>query len=155
LQYFGVESVEEVLHLYHYRLRPAPVSVDHLTPMLLDEAQAGDQVAARVVREHGAALGDFAIAAARHVGIEDLSYPLVLAGGVFRHPTMLLEEAIALQVGKVSPEVRPVRSPHEPIVGVLLEALVTAGVEIDGALWGRLLASLPASELIGAPALHP
>jgi N-acetylglucosamine kinase-like BadF-type ATPase len=155
LEYFGVQSVEEVLHLYHNRLRPAPVSVDHVTPILLDEAHAGDQVARRVVLEHGAALGDIAIAAARHVGIEETSFPLVLAGGVFRHPTTLLEEAIVERVGQVSPEVRPVRSPHEPIVGVLLEALVAAGAAIDEALQSRLLASVPASELIWAPALHP
>jgi N-acetylglucosamine kinase-like BadF-type ATPase len=154
LEYFGVESVEEVLHLYHNRLRPAPVSVGDLTPILLDEAHAGDQVAQRVVQEHGAALGDIAIAAARHVGIEDLSYPLVLAGGVFRHPTTVLEEAIVLRVEQVSPEIHPVRSPHEPIVGVLFEALIAAGVEIDEALQSHLLASIPASELIGTPALH-
>ena len=154
LEYFGVPSVEEVLHLYHNRLRPAPVSVDHLTPLLLDEAHAGDLVAQRVVRQHGAALGDFAIVAARRVGIENLSYPLVLAGGVFRHPTTLLEEAIVEQVAVVSPEVRPVRSPQEPIVGVLLEALLVAGVAIDEGLQSHLLASIPASELIGTPALH-
>jgi N-acetylglucosamine kinase-like BadF-type ATPase len=154
LKYFGVGSVEEVLHIYHNRLRPAPVSVDHLTPILLDEAQAGDQVAQRVVREHGAALGDIAIVAARRVGIEALSYPLVLAGGVFRHPTTLLEEAIVERVVEVSPEVHPVRSPHEPIVGVLLEALVAAGVEIDESLRDRLLASIPAAELVGTPVLH-
>jgi len=155
LQYFGVESVEEVLHLYHNRLRPAPVSVDHLTPMLLDEAHAGDLVAQRVVQEHGAALGDIAIVAARRVGIEELAYPLVLAGGVFRHPTTLLQESIVERVAGVSPAVRLIRSPHEPIVGVLLEALLAAGVEIDEALQSHLLASIPASELIGTPAFHP
>lgn len=143
LTYFGVQSVEEVLHLFHSRLHPAPVSVDHLTPILLDEAHAGDETALLVVREHGARLGDIALAAARKVGIETSPFPLVLGGGVFRHPTSVLEDAIVAQVRTVSPDVHPIRSSHEPILGVLLEALAAAGTPVDRSLLDRLLTSLP------------
>src|SRR5579871_76778 len=147
LAYLEVPSVEEVLHVFHNRLRPASISVDHLTPLLLDEAHAGDALALRVVQEHGAALGDIAIVAARRVGLEDTAYPLVLAGGVFRHPTGVLEDAIVARVRTASPAVRPLRSPNEPVVGVLLEALGAAHVTVDRSLLDRLLQSLPAAAL--------
>ena len=143
LTYFGVRSVEQVLHLFHSRLHPAPVTVDHLTPILLDEAHAGDEVALQVVREHGARLGDIAMVAARKVGIEATPFPLVLGGGVFRHPTSVLEDAIVAQVRTVSPDVHPIRSSYEPIVGVLFEALAAAGTTVDQTVKDRLLHSLP------------
>ncbi|HEY7849577.1 MAG TPA: BadF/BadG/BcrA/BcrD ATPase family protein, partial [Ktedonobacterales bacterium] len=126
LAYLKVVSVEEALRLFTNRQRPAPINVDRLTPILLDEAHAGDAVALRVVREHGAALGDFALAGARMVGLEGTPFPLVLAGGVFRHPTTVLEDAIVARVRSVWPEIRPIRSRAEPIVGVLIEALGAA-----------------------------
>jgi N-acetylglucosamine kinase-like BadF-type ATPase len=144
LTFLGVASVEEVLHLFHNRMRPPPTSVDRLTPILLDEAHAGDAVARRVVEEHGWALGNIALAAARQVGLERTPFHLVLAGGVFRHPTTVLADAIAARVRTSSPEVRPVRSRSEPIVGVLVQALTTAGVTVDQALLNRLILTLPA-----------
>jgi N-acetylglucosamine kinase-like BadF-type ATPase len=153
LESFGVHSVEELLHLFHNRLHPAPRGVDRLTPILLDEAHAADAVALRVVREHGAMLGEIALAAARQVRLEGTPFYLVLAGGVFRHPSAVLEEAIVARVRDGSPEVRPLRSPAEPIVGTLLEALAAAGVVVDGALRDRVVHTLPAAVL--APATLP
>ncbi len=143
LQHFGVDTVEEVLHLFHNRQHRSPAGANQLTPILLDEAEAGDEVALAVVAEHGALLGDIALAAARKVGIARLPYPLVLSGGVFRHPTAALEQAIVGRVSQSSPEVQPQRSEYEPIVGVLLQALATSGVEIDEPLRDRMYLTLP------------
>jgi N-acetylglucosamine kinase-like BadF-type ATPase len=144
LAFLGAATVDAVLHLFHNRVQPAPIAVDSLTPILLDEADAGDGVALRVVREHGAALGDIALAAARNVELDD-SFALVLAGGVFRHPTRVLADAIVARVRTKAPAVRPVRSPCEPIVGVVAEALSAAGSVVDQALLDALMAALPAS----------
>lgn len=148
LDLLGVESVEEVLHLFHNRAKPAPITVDRLTPMLLDEADAGDALALRVVREHGAAMGSIALAAARRVGLDGTPFPLVLAGGVFRHPTTALADAVAAPVRATSPNVRVVRSASEPIAGVLLQALALAGTTIDPALVERLLPTVPTDMLV-------
>ena len=143
LEYLGVDTVEEVLHLFTNRLVPAPVKVDRLTPILLDEAHAGDAVALRVVREHGAALGDIALAAARKVGLEGTPFSLVLAGGIFRHPTAVLEDAIVARVRTTSPEIRLIRSRAEPIVGVLVQALGAAGFAVDRDLLDRIVSAVP------------
>jgi N-acetylglucosamine kinase-like BadF-type ATPase len=150
LTFFGVPTIEDVLHLFHNRLRPAPSAVDRLTPILLDEAHAGDGVARRVVEEHGAGLGNIAASAARMVGLEATPFHLVLAGGVFRHPTTVLEDAIVARVRATSPDVRPLRSRFEPIVGVVVQALTIAGVEVDQALLNRLMATLPAGVFLSA-----
>jgi N-acetylglucosamine kinase-like BadF-type ATPase len=139
LNYFGAPTVEALLHLFHNRRRPAPNGLDRLAPILLDEAQAGDVLALRVVREHGEALGDIALAAARKVELQHTPFHLVLAGGVFRHPTTALEDAIVARVRLIAPKVRPVRTAHEPITGVLVQALTLAGTPIDPSALDRLI----------------
>lgn len=148
LAHFDVPTVEEVLHRFHNRMRPAPGNTGHLTPILLDEADAGDAVALRVVREHGAGLGNIASVAMRNVGLENAAFSLVLAGGVFRHPTTVLEDAIVGAIRPGAPDVRPIRSPTEPIIGVMLQALNASGVKIDQPLLDRLMADVPSVLLL-------
>jgi N-acetylglucosamine kinase-like BadF-type ATPase len=147
LRFYGADTAEQVLHRFTNLRHPAPTHADHLTPILLDEAHAGDPVAREVVVRHGAALGQIALAAARQVGIEGTAFALVLAGGVFRHPTTVLEDAIVAAVRTASPAVRPLRSPHEPIIGVLYQAFAAAGVPVDDALRARLVATMPGAAL--------
>jgi hypothetical protein len=70
----------------------------------------------------------------------------VLAGGVFRHPTTVLEDAIVARVRSVWPEIRPIRSRAEPIVGVLIEALGAANVAVTPDMFERLLAAFSVEE---------
>jgi N-acetylglucosamine kinase-like BadF-type ATPase len=145
LDYFGVATVEDVLHLFHNRLRPTTVRTGLLAPILLDEADAGDAAALRIVREHGAALGNIALAVGRQVGLEGGAIPLILTGGMFRHPTTVFEDAIVERVQVAWPAIRPLRSPAEPIVGVLIEALAAAGAPPELTALDRLLAAFPAA----------
>lgn len=153
LDFFGVETVEEVLHLLTGRGKQPAVGIGHLAPVLLDEAEAGDSLARQIVEEHGRALGNYALAAARFVGIEGTPFTLVLAGGVLRHPSALLADAIIERVRTTSPEVRPTRYPFEPIIGVLFTALEAAEVAIDEALLEKLIPTIPAPTLF-ATAVH-
>lgn len=138
LSHFGASSVEGLLYRFHNRRHPAPGGLDRLAPMLLDEAEAGDVVALRIVREHGKTLGDIALAAARRVEIEHTPFHLVLAGGVFRHPTTTFEEAIIARVRLAAPGIRPARTTQEPIAGVLVQALTLAGTSVDPSMLDRM-----------------
>ena len=144
LDFFGLKTVEEVLHLFTRRVNPLLKVSDGLTKILLDEAHKGDLVACHIVQEHGNALGNYALAAARHVGIDGTSFTLVLAGGVFRHHSPLLADTIIARVRTTSPEVRPTRCRFEPIVGVLFTALEAAEVAVDDALLEKLVPTIPA-----------
>ena len=143
LDFFDLDTVEELLHLFTSRVQRHPRRVDRLTPLLLDEALTGDSVAERIVREHGEKLGKYALAAARKVGIEGTAFTLVLAGGVFRHPSQLLADSIVECVRATCPAVRPTRCRFEPVIGVLFSALEAAKIAVDDALLERLIPTIP------------
>lgn len=148
LAHFDAATVEDVLHRFHTRQHTPQEDAGLLAPILLDEADAGDGVALRVVREHATGLASIVGVAIRNVGLQDEPFPLVLAGGVFRHPTAVFEDAIVVSVREVAPNVRPVRSPAEPIIGVLLQTLNVAGVSLDASLLDRLMPNIPAALLM-------
>lgn len=147
LDYFELDSVEEMLHRYTGRATHLPKPAGGLTRYLLDEAAAGDEAASHIVIEHGRGLGNYAVVGARFVGLEGTPFTLVLAGGVLRHSTTLLPDTIIERVRITSPDVRPIRCRFEPVIGVLFSALEAAGVAIDDALLRRLNPTIPAPEL--------
>ena len=154
LDFFHLPTVEEVLHLLTSRLKQPTINLGYLAPILLDEAQAGDAAARQIVEEHGTALGNYALVAARFVGLEGTAFRLVLAGGVLRHPSPLLADAIIARVRITSPDVQSVRYRYEPIIGVLFTALEAAEVAINDALLENLIPSIPAPSLF-ATVLYP
>jgi N-acetylglucosamine kinase-like BadF-type ATPase len=148
LAFFGKPTVEEVLHLFTARAAQHPTDrLKDLARLLMEEANRGDTVARRILAEHGSALGDYALAAARKVGIEGTAFNLILAGSVFRNGSSLLADALIARVRSTSPDVRPLYSPYEPVVGALFLSLEAVGVRIDDALLNRLRPTLPPSSL--------
>ena len=139
---FGEPDVERLLHRCTAR-EAAPMDPARLARVLLDVAAAGDPTAAHLVREHGASLGDYALAAARMVDLLAQPFSLVLAGGVFRHPSPLLAEALTARVLEQAPGARATAGRFEPVVGAVLLALDLAGMPTGAALLERLAASLP------------
>ncbi len=143
LDFFHLDSVEALLHLFTSRERQAPEHIGRLASVLLDEAESGDQVARRIVQEHGRGLGEYVLAAARRLGMEGTAFPLVLAGGVFHHASALLPDAIIKRVQHTSPLVSPMRCRFEPVIGVLFAALEAANVQVDEALIAAMLPTMP------------
>jgi len=142
LEHYGHAGVEQVLHAHTARGVPAP-DVGRLARVLLDEAARGDPTAYRIATEQGRAMGDYALAAARQVGLLGTPFTLVLAGGVLRHPARLLAETLTARVREAAPDVQVVDSRFEPAVGALFLALDAAGVAIDQPLLARLAPTLP------------
>jgi N-acetylglucosamine kinase-like BadF-type ATPase len=143
LDFLGVRSVEEALHLFHNRLKPATIRLDRLAPLLLDEAHAGDEIALRIVEDYAVTLSEFASVAARMVGLGEAPFPVTLAGGLFRHPTNALEIAVRRRLSATTPAGWLVRSQVEPVAGVVVEALGVAGAKVDQALIGRISSAFP------------
>ena len=147
LRCFGLPEVEDILHLFTARAGTRPANVGALARVLLDEAERGDPTARRIAEEHGAALGDYALAAARRAGIEREQFPLVLAGGVFRHSCGILVDSLVERVRNRSSGAWPVRSRYEPVVGALLLSLEEVGVKINEPTLSRIAVTLPEHEL--------
>lgn len=147
LDFFGVEEVETILHQQTTRQGAQPFPRGKLTRLLLDVAEQGDATARRLVLTHGAALGDYALAAARRVGIAATPFYLVLTGGVLRHPSTLLRDAIVDCVHTQSPQVQPVTSQFEPAIGALLLALEAAGGPMGQPVLTRIKQTMPHDDL--------
>jgi N-acetylglucosamine kinase-like BadF-type ATPase len=90
---------------------------------VLDEAEAGDAVARDIVRLAGNRLGGYARVSAERTGQLGSPFPLVLCGGVMRHPSVLLRESILDSV----PGAAPAYPSVEPVIGAVLLAADAAG----------------------------
>jgi len=143
LDYFEQSSVEGVLHLLTARERIREYDLGDLAHVLLDAAEAGDAASRQIVEEHAVMLGDYALAAARRVGLGRDPFQLVLSGGVFRHPGTLHREYLKRRVALALPDVEVVDSRFEPVVGAALMALQSTGQRVDEYLLTRLADSLP------------
>jgi N-acetylglucosamine kinase-like BadF-type ATPase len=140
---FAARSVEEILHQLTARDIPRPENRHQLVRPLFDAADNGDTTARRIVISHGRALGDYAIVAARQVGLLEEPFTLVLTGGVLRHPSPLLRDALIARVHEAAPRAHAIQSRFEPAAGAVLLALDLAGTVIDTTLLERLQTTLP------------
>lgn len=146
LAVLGVPSVEAALHLYTARAKPHPSRWAGLTRTLLNEAEKGDAVARHIVETHARALGDYALVAARQVGIETVPFTLVLTGGVFRHPSSLLTDTLITRVKREIPELTVIKSQLEPVFGAVVLALQETGREAGPSVLDALRRTSPPRE---------
>ena len=162
LRHFGAADVEDLLHAFTARERARPAAVAGLAPLVLDAAQTGDAVARRIARDHADALALYGLAAARRVGIDGVdgrpgkdgraaARPrLVLAGGVFRHPSGLMRDRVAARMRAVVPILAVVEDAPEPVAGAALLALGAMGARPGPAERERLRATMPPVGFFGA-----
>jgi len=143
---FGARNVEEVLHWMTGRDIPRPKNRRELVRPLFDAADAGDDTARQIIISHGKALGDYAIVAARRAGLLGEPFTLVLTGGVLRHPSPLLRDALIERVRESAPDARAIQSRFEPAVGAVLLALDSMHILADATLLERLESTLPGAE---------
>jgi N-acetylglucosamine kinase-like BadF-type ATPase len=143
LDHFGLSTPEALLHAFTQRTGERPSNIGGLTRVLFDIADQGDPTARRIVVDQGTMLGDYALVAARKVGLEGTPFPLVLTGGVLRHPSPLLRAALVARVHTTSPGAQPIKSRFEPVVGAVLLALEATEVCVDETILHQLAATLP------------
>ncbi len=123
----GCRSAEEFLEQYSRGIEPPRTAA----PTVLRAAEAGDAVALRIVRWAGSALGGTAVLVARRLDMLDDEFDTVLAGGLFRGSSALLEAAVLEAVKPHAPGAHLVRLDPPPVVGAVLMALEQYGVELD------------------------
>lgn len=89
-----------------------------LAPLVLDIAEMGDPLAVALVADLGRTLAAQARVAAREVGLRLDGAPVVANGGLLRHRSRLIFDAISRGL----PEARVVRADAPPVLGALLLA---------------------------------
>lgn len=144
LEYLGCTSVEALLHQRTARSNRINKQYKGLSRLLLDVAALGDTVALNEVHRTAAILSDYAWVAARKVGLNGEPFPVVLAGGVMRHESGLLQNAIARYTAKKLPRSACQLTPFEPVVGAIMLALESCNQALIDEQ--SLMASLPAAE---------
>lgn len=133
LERWSCDDALELLHAFTRRIGPLPEAERSLfADAVLDEAEAGDDVARTIVREAGGRLGDYARVCARKTGQLGQQIPLVLSGGVLRHRSTVLREAILERL----PEGVPLYPAAQPVVGAVLLAADRLGVALEVKLRG-------------------
>jgi N-acetylglucosamine kinase-like BadF-type ATPase len=136
---YGADDPDHLLRRLTARDRAEDADPGRFAPDVLDAADGGDDAARRIVACEGRVFGEQARVAADRTGWTG-EFPLVLTGGVLRHPSPLLREAIVAQLdGRARETV--VRG--EPAAAALLRALDRSG----GGDEGRVAATLPDAAL--------
>jgi N-acetylglucosamine kinase-like BadF-type ATPase len=139
---FEAQDVEDLLHMVTVRTKENRAAIDPATRILLDEADAGDAVAGSIVNRIGSEIAEYALVAAVKTHLAG-PWTLVLAGGVFRHPTNALADAISGPIRARHPKVQPVRARFEPVVGALLLAFDGPGIPVTDDIVQNIESSLP------------
>jgi N-acetylglucosamine kinase-like BadF-type ATPase len=143
----GCASPVELLH----RLSRGAIALPPAAPMVLAEAAAGDPACEAIVVRVGTALGESAALVARRLGMDRQAFEMVMAGGLFRGRSQLLETTLTGALHRAAPLARPVLLACKPVIGAVIEALELAGADTGPAVRERLVGSLPrGSELSSA-----
>jgi N-acetylglucosamine kinase-like BadF-type ATPase len=125
------------------RLSRGAVPLPPAAPLVLQEAAAGDPASTAIVIRAGTELGETAALVARRLGMDRMAFELVMAGGLFRGGSRLLETTLTGALHRAAPRARPVLLACKPVVGAVIEALDLAGAGTGPAVRERLVASFP------------
>jgi len=123
--------------LLEYASRQLP-PMAHLAPLVLEAAEDGDAVARSIAERAGTSLGASAGLVTRRLGMHDRNVEVVLAGGVLRAGSRILEQALKKELRRSAPAAFPVRLEVPPVVGAALRALENLGLSPDSAVHLRL-----------------
>lgn len=137
VQAYGAADVPDLVERVSRGAAPPPDG--RLAPLVFAAADAGDEVACRIVRWAGEDLGKTAAAVASKLALEREAFDVVLAGGVFRARSALLTDALAEQVHLCAPDARVAPLEAPPVAGSVLLAFDAAGIPTPLALRARLL----------------
>lgn len=102
------------------------------------EAEAGDEIARRCIREGVDALADLAIDLIHDCEVEDTPLPVIASGSVAQN-SRLWWERLCERIEQVVPEAEPIIPTVRPVVGAALLALEEMGVEVTDALMERII----------------
>jgi N-acetylglucosamine kinase-like BadF-type ATPase len=124
VEHTGSHSVEEMLE--NLTMGKIEVGAD-AAPLVFQVAAGGDPVARELVRWAGCELGELACAVIRQLGFEELSFDVVLVGGMFDGGPMLIDP-MRRTIHALAPGARLVRLTVPPVIGAVLLGMEQAGL---------------------------
>jgi N-acetylglucosamine kinase-like BadF-type ATPase len=120
--HFGAARVEDVSAAIH--LGEIDKSrLEELTPVLFEVAEAGDEVAARVIAKQAREIISLARIAGERLGLLDKEHTIVLGGGVLAARRPLLHQAVQVGLASTAPRAVIEIVHDRPVTGAALLAL--------------------------------
>jgi N-acetylglucosamine kinase-like BadF-type ATPase len=120
---WGCTDAEELLYAFTRIGGLEESEPGRFADAVLDEAEAGDPVARGIVETVAGRMGDYARVCASRTGQLGAPFPLVLCGGVLRHPSSLLRTVLHSRI----PDGLPVYPDLDPVAGAVLIAADRVG----------------------------
>ena len=142
LEIFGADDPIELLHRFTRQDGSGRPELVRMSPALLDEADGGDGVATAIVAGAGRSLGGQGRVSAQQIGLGLDDTPVVMGGGLFRHPTMILENAVMAEL----PGAAASRTTRPPVIGAVMAAMDAVGQPSDPEALHRSLEAFDAAE---------
>lgn len=133
LELYGYDQVCDLLRadvenrLHHPEIK-------EITPIIFEEACQGDQAASQILVSFGQGYAELVTAGLYRLGMEAMDVDVVLSGGAFKGKGNLLFDTLADSIHIKVPDARLVNAHFEPVVGAVLLALETIGIQIAESL---------------------
>ena len=119
LALYGADDPIELQHRFTRRDGYGRAELVRMSPVLLDEADRGDKLARQIVTRAGRAMGGQGWASAERIEVDVAGAAGVMGGGLFLHPTTVLEHAVMSEL----PGGVPVCTALPPVIGAVMAAL--------------------------------
>lgn len=120
--HFGATRVEDVSAAIHLG-EIDKIRLEELTPLLFDVAEAGDEVAARVIAKQAREIVSLTRVAGERLGLSHEPHTVVLGGGVLTARQPLLHHAVQVGIAAVAPRATIEIVHDRPVTGAALLAL--------------------------------
>lgn len=117
---YGLDNTDELMEGW---IQGKLGSRKHLVPLIFEAAEAGDEVAVRLIVEFGTRNAKYVTAGLRHYGVPAQEAEIVLSGSLFKARSPLLRTTVEEELKRHFPSVRIIHSVYEPVVGAALLAL--------------------------------
>jgi N-acetylglucosamine kinase-like BadF-type ATPase len=136
-EYYGETSLRAVgSRIYGFELERPEIAA--LAPLVLEAAEHGDQVAARIIDDAAAELILLLEAVARVADLTGEHERVIVATGGVLRPGNLLWSRLAEQIDRRLPGYRLIAPRFPPVIGAFVLALRLAGVSLDQTIVERI-----------------
>jgi N-acetylglucosamine kinase len=128
MEHFGLDQFTDIVRKI-YGEEASPQKMASLAPLVSQSAEAGDRVAAEILRDAAEELALAASAVIKGLNMEDEEFQVAASGSVFMAGELLLTP-FAESVKSIAPGAKVTAPRFEPAMGAVFLALKAAGVDL-------------------------
>ena len=132
MEHFGLDNFTDIVRKI-YKEEASPQKIASLAPLVSQLAEAGDRIAAEILKDAAEELALAARAVIKCLNMEDEEFQVAASGSVFKAGELLLTP-FAESVKSIAPRAEVIAPRFEPAIGAVLLALQAVGVDLSGVI---------------------